>query len=298
MTINEISATSGSEPVPPRAPSSWRRVGRDVLRRPGSVMSLAFLLLLVVLAIAAPLVAPHDPNVQQLGNKLAGPGGSHLLGTDDFGRDVASRMIYACRVSVSAPFIAVGVAIVLGVPLGMWAGLRRGPVDAVAGRIADTLLSLPGFVCALAFVAVLGPSLVNAMVAVGIAFAPGLFRVVRGATLATAEETYVESATAIGCSTRRTLAVHILPNIAAPLLVQVTLLMGISLLLEAGLSFLGLGVQAPTSSWGTMLRSAYDHQYEAPLAVIPAGIAMVLTVLSFNTVGDTLRDVLAARGRK
>jgi peptide/nickel transport system permease protein len=257
-----------------------------------------FLALLVVCAIAAPLIVPHDPDVQSLSDRFSGYSWTHPFATDEFGRDVLSRLIYAARIALVAPLISVAVAVVLGVPLGMLAGVRGGIIDAIAGRAADTLLSLPGFVSALAVVAVLGPSLVNAMIAVGVAFSPGVFRVVRGATMDTAKETYIESARAIGCSTPRTLGVHVLPNIAAPLLVQVTLLMGISLLVEAGMSFLGLGVQAPQSSWGTMLRSAYNNQNEAPLAVIPPGVALLLTVLAFNTIGDALRDILKARGRR
>jgi len=305
--MTEISPSSTPTPGPAGTasagaltPASQRppSVTRQVLRRPASLVAGGFLLLLVVLAVAAPWLAPYDPNAQHLADKLAGPSGAHPLGTDEFGRDVLSRMIYACRVSMSAPFISVGVACVIGVPLGLWAAFRGGAVDAVTGRIADTLLSLPGFVCALAIVAVLGPSLVNAMVAVGLAYSPGLFRIVRGATLSVVEEEFVDSARSVGASTPRILGVHVLPNIAAPLTVQVSLLMGLSLILEAGMSFLGLGVRAPTASWGTMLRSAYENQWEAPMAVLPAGVAMVLTVLAFNTMGDAIRDALGARGRR
>lgn len=294
-----MSAVDTAAPAAPARPAArWRGILRAVVTRPPAVLALAWLGLLLFAAVAAPLVAPHDPAAQELTNRFAPYSSEHWLGTDDFGRDVLSRLIYASRITLIAPFIAVGVAAALGVPFGMLAGLRRGFFDAVTGRIADTLLSLPGFVCALAIIAVLGPSLVNAMIAVGVAFAPGLFRVARGATLGAAEETYVESARTIGCSTSRTLSVHILPNIAGPLLVQVTLLMGISLLLEASLSFLGLSVQAPTASWGTMLRDAYDAQHSDRLAFVPPGIAMLFTVWAFNTIGDTLRDVLAGRSTR
>ncbi|MDQ7910147.1 ABC transporter permease [Phytohabitans sp. ZYX-F-186] len=272
-----------------------RRPLRAVLRRPSSAVAFAFLVLLVGSAIAAPVIAPHDPDAQELGNRFAGVSLSHLAGTDEFGRDVLSRLLYAARIAVTAPLISVGVAVLVGLPAGLWAGRRRGVVDAVSGRLADTLLSLPALASALAIVAVLGPGLTNAMIAVGIIFSPTVFRVVRGATLAVAEETFIESAAAIGCSTRRTLWVHVLPNIAAPLLVQVTILMGVALLAEASLSFIGLGVQPPDASWGSMLGAAYRSQYDAPYAVVPPGIALVLTVLTFNTLGDALRDVLSGR---
>lgn len=266
-----------------------------LVRRPSFVVAAGFLVFLVVVAAFAPLVAPDDPSAQVLADRLQGPSTTHLLGTDDLGRDVLSRLIYATRLALLAPLISVGVAILLGVPAGLWAGMRRGWVDAVTGRLNDTLLSLPGLAFALAVVAVLGPGLVNAMVAMGVVFAPSLYRVVRGATLAVAEESYIESARAIGCSTRRIVWVHVLPNIAAPFLVQVTILMGVALLAEASLSFLGLGVQPPDSSWGSMLEVAYQNQYAAPLAVLPAGTALVLTVLAFNTVGDSIRDAVARR---
>jgi peptide/nickel transport system permease protein len=274
-----------------------RHVIRKLLRQPASATAVGFIAILVFFAIAGPLVYPHDPEVQDLGNRFAEVSWTHLLGTDEFGRDVASRIIQASRIAVTAPLISVGVALLIGLPLGLWAGLRRGTVDAIAGRLADTILSLPALVAALAIIAVLGPGLVNAMLSIGIIFAPGLFRVVRGATLAVAEETFVDSAVAIGSSTRRTLWVHILPNIAAPLLVQVTILMGVALLVEASLSFIGLGVQPPDASWGSMLKAAYTNQFHSPFAVVPSGVAMVLTVLAFNTIGDSIRDAVGLRRR-
>jgi peptide/nickel transport system permease protein len=276
-----------------------RRPGllRAMLSSPSAVAAAVYLVLLAALAIAAPLVAPHDPNAQNLFDRFAGMSAEHPLGTDDFGRDTASRVLYAARISLVAPLISLAVGLALGVPAGLLAGLRRGLFDAVADRLSDTLLSIPAIVFALAIIAVLGPSLTNAMVAIGIVFSPHLFRVVRGATMVVAEETYIASAEAIGASTRRVLLVHVLPNIRAPLLVQVTLLMGFALLAEASLSFLGLGVQPPEASWGSMLKAAYENQFEAPYSVLPSGIAILLTVLSFNVLGDRLRDSVAGRER-
>jgi peptide/nickel transport system permease protein len=284
-----------AEGTAPKARRGRPGLLRSMVSGPSAVAAAAYVLLLAVLAVAAPLIAPHDPNAQDLFNRFAGMSAEHPLGTDDFGRDVASRVIYAARISLAAPLISLAVGMLIGVPAGLLAGLRRGIFDAVADRLSDTLLSIPAIVFALAIIAVLGPSLTNAMVAIGIVFAPHLFRVVRGATMVVAEETYISSAEAIGASTRRILLVHVLPNIRAPLLVQITLLMGFALLAEASLSFLGLGVQPPEASWGSMLKAAYENQFEAPYSVLPSGIAILLTVLAFNVLGDRLRDAVAGR---
>ncbi|SHK50847.1 peptide/nickel transport system permease protein [Pseudonocardia thermophila] len=298
MTATTVTAPSTAAAAPLPVESPWRQALRRLLRRPSSVVALGFLLVLIVLAVLAPWVAPHDPLVQDLESSFAPYTAQHWLGTDDLGRDVASRLIHAIRLALLAPLISVGVAVLLGVPTGLWAGLARGWVDAVLSRLADALLSLPGLAFALAIIAVVGPGLANVMVALGIVFAPTLFRVVRGAAMAVAEEPFIDAARSIGSRTWRILWVHVLPNVAAPLLVQATILMGLALLSEAGLSFLGLGVQPPEASWGSMLRTAYDNQFEAPLAVLPPGIAVVLTVLAFNTIGDAIRDVMTARGRR
>lgn len=267
------------------------------LRKPAVFLAAAFLLVLIVLAVFAPLIAPYDPAAQDLIGQLQPPSPAHLLGTDHLGRDVFTRLIFATRLTLLAPLISVGVAILLGLPFGMLAGYRRGWVDAVTGRVAEIFLSLPGLVFALAMVAVLGPGIVNAMLALGIAFSPGLYRIIRAATLGVARETYIESARSIGSGTPRILFVHVVPNILAPFIVQVTILMGISIIAESGLSFIGVGAQPPTASLGSMLRDAYDFQFQAPLAVLPPGILLVLTVLCFNTLGDRLRDALLGEQR-
>ncbi|SHL11319.1 peptide/nickel transport system permease protein [Pseudonocardia thermophila] len=290
-----MTAAVQQETAPARR--SRTRVLREVLRKPAAAVSIGYVLLLVVLAIGGRWIAPHDPDVQDLGNRFAGPSLEHWFGTDDFGRDVASRIINAAAVTISAPAISVGIAVAIGLPLGLWAAVRGGWVDAITGRLADTVLALPALVGALAIVAVLGPGLVTTMIAVGIIFSPAIFRVVRGAALAVTEETFIRAADAVGSSRRRTLWVHVLPNIAAPLLVQTTILMGVALLVEASLSFLGLGVQPPDASWGSMLKAAYANQFDAPYAVVPPGIAMVLTVLAFNTIGDAIRDAVGLRRR-
>ena len=297
------SATVGAEGMEGLAAASvpvrtHRSTFRRLLGHRAAVVSGGFLLLLAFAALFAPLLAPHDPNKQDLLNVLQGPSGDFLLGTDNKGRDVFSRILYAGRVALMAPLLAVTVGVVLGVPAGLLAGTTRGRIDRILGRLADTILSIPPLVTALAIVAILGPGLTNAMLAIGIVYAPRLFRVTRGATMSVSEELYIDASRSVGCSTPRLLWAHVLPNIAGPLLVQISLMMGFSLLAEASLSFLGLGIQIPDASWGSMLRDAYQDKFRAPYAVVPPGIAMTLTILAFNTLGDGLRDVITARRRQ
>lgn len=294
----DIGATSeqlpGAAAVEPYAeigspPKFWRRV----LQSKVNIVCLGYLLLLVVVAVLAPVLAPYAPETQDLANNFAPPlSPDHLLGTDQLGRDILSRLIYAARVSLIAPVIAVGVGVVIGVPLGLLAGYIGGAFDWVVSRVADALIALPALVLALALVGVFGPSLSNAMVAVGIAYSPRLLRVVRGATLAVREETYVEASRVVGCSTTRLVFMHVLPNVRSPLLVQLSLLMGISLLAEASLSFLGLGVQPPDASWGSMLRTAFENNFSGPWLAWFPGLAIVITVLAFNLLGDGIRDAV------
>lgn len=270
---------------------------RTRLMTPAVFLAGGFLALMVFVAIFAEIIAPYDYAAQDLANQLQPPSADHWLGTDHLGRDVLSRLMFATRLALLAPLLSVGIALVLALPTGLFAGYRRGWVDAVTGRVAEVFLSLPGLVFALAIVAILGRGLFNAMLALGIAFAPGLYRVVRAATLSVVGETYIESAKSIGSSTGRTVFVHVVPNIMAPLVVQVTILMGISIIAEAALSFIGVGAQPPSASLGTMLRDAYDFQFKAPFAVLPPGVLLVITVLCFNTLGDRLRDALLGEQR-
>jgi len=286
---------SSDELVPLR---THRSVLRRLLSNRGAAIAAGFLLLLALGAILAPLITPHDPNSQDLLNTLRSPSGEFWLGTDNKGRDVLSRIVFAGRVALMAPLLAVTVGVVLGVPAGLLAGTTRGRIDRILGRLADTILSIPPLVTALAIIAILGPGLTNAMLAIGIVYAPRLFRVTRGATMSVSEELYVDASRSVGCSTPRLLWAHVLPNISGPLLVQISLMMGFSLLAEASLSFLGLGIQIPDASWGSMLRDAYQDKFKAPYAVVPPGLAMTLTILAFNTLGDGLRDIITARRRE
>lgn len=286
----------GTEPQPsgePAGASSPPGFGRRMLQSKVNVACLVYLALLVLVAVLAPLIAPQAPQAQDLAERFKPPlSPDHLLGTDQLGRDTFSRLVYAARVSLIAPLIAVAVAFVLGVPFGLLAGYLGGAFDWLVSRVADALIALPALVLALALVGVLGPSLTNAMIAVGVAYAPRLLRVVRGATLVVREETYVEASRVVGCSTSRLMFFHVLPNVRSPLLVQLSLLMGGSLLAEASLSFLGLGVQPPDASWGSMLRTAFENNFSGPWLAWFPGLAIVVTVLSFNLLGDGIRDAV------
>lgn len=289
-----------SQPLIDSAPQSPTRMfARRVLESRANLVCLSVLALVAAVAILAPWISPYDPNRQDLSETFLGPfSDGHLLGTDQLGRDVLSRLFYAARISLIAPCIAVGFAAVTGLPLGLLAGYLGGRFDWIAGRVADALIALPALVLALAIISVFGPGLVNAMLAVGAASAPRLFRVVRGTAINVREETYIEASKVVGCSTTRIILVHVLPNVRSPLLVQLTLMMSLCLLAEAGLSFLGLGVQPPTASWGSMLRSAFDNRFQSPWLVIPPGVAIVLTILALNMLGDGVRDAVGQERRR
>ena len=249
------------------------------------MFGVGFIVLVLVAGIVATFVA-QDPLRQDLDHILQGPTLRHWLGTDDLGRDVFSRLLGGGLVSLRASCIAVGVALVIGVPLGLLAGFRGGVVDEVVMRCADTVLAFPGLVLAVGVVAMLGPGLTNAMIAVGIVFAPSLARLMRAQVLGVKERLYVEAATTFGSSTGQIVKRHIIPNAVQPVIVQTSLLFALGLLAEAGLSFIGLGVQPPDPSWGTMLGRAYRFMRKAPLQMIAPGIAIVLSALSFNILGD------------
>lgn len=300
---DDAAVVAGLEPeddsVDLGAPVSARaRFLRRFRRQRPALVALVFLLLLVAVAVLAPVLAPDDPRAQDLQAVLDRPGGEHLLGTDQVGRDVLSRMLFAARISLLAAAQAVLVAVALGVPLGLVAGYVSGAVDTLVMRVTDAVMAFPPLLLAISLVGVLGPSLTNAMLAVGIVFAPRFLRLVRGATLAVREETFIEASRGLGCSTPRLVARHILPNVLSPLVVQVSLTAGLAMLAEASLSFLGLGVQPPDASWGAMLGQAFRFFGQAPWLIMIPGVAIGLTVLSFNVLGDGLRDSLGREVRR
>ena len=223
---------------------------------------------------------------------------THLLGTDDLGRDIFSRLVYGASASIYASFLAVGVAALLGIPIGLIAGYAGGWTDTIISRVIDTFLSFPSIVLAIAVTGALGIGLTNAMISVGIVFAPQLARLVRARTLVLRQELYVDAARCFGASTPRILLHHILPNAIQPVIVQMTMLMAVALLAEASLSFLGLGMQPPDSSWGSMLARAYLYMEIAPAQMYAPGIAILVTALAFNALGESLREALDPTSRE
>lgn len=276
----------------PRAAGLLRRFGAWMRSDPGAAASLVFLLTLALLALTADWVAPYRPTAQDLGNTLSPPSAAHWLGTDDLGRDTLSRLIHGAPLTLSASLLAVSVALVLGVPVGLAAGYLGGRFDEMVGRLIDTLLSFPAIVLAIAVTGALGIGLTNSMIAVGIVFSPQLARIVRARALVVRNELYVDAARCFGAPTASILWRHVLPNTLQPVIVQVTLLLAGALLAEASLSFLGLGVQAPHVSWGSMLARAYQNMELAPQQMLAPGLAILLTALVFNTLGEALRVAL------
>jgi peptide/nickel transport system permease protein len=248
--------------------------------------------LMVLLAVLAPWVAPFDPLATGFAMVRKAPSGTNWFGTDEVGRDLASRVIWGGRASLAAGVISVSIAVGIGVPLGMLAGYVGGAVDAVVSRITDAMLAIPFLILAIALAAFLGPSLGNAMIAIGITATPIFVRLARGQVLTVRAEDYVEAARAVGNAPARILLRHILPNILPPVIVQATLAIAAAIIAEASLSFLGLGQQPPAPSWGSMLNTAQRFLTQAPWMAIFPGLAIFVTVLAFNLLGDGLRDAL------
>lgn len=265
---------------------------RGVLRRKSTVFAAVFIALLVLVAVLAPWIAPYEPNAQNLLVRLRAPSAEHLLGTDDYGRDVLSRLMFGARVSLWAALQAVTVAFVIGLPLGLLAGYRAGWVGVVLTRVMDALMSAPSLVLAITIVAVLGAGITNAMLAVGLVMAPRFFRVARASTMDIRHETYIEASVTLGCSTLRTMVRHILPNVLPPIVLVMSVSLGSAVAAEAGLSFLGLGVRPPDASWGSMLSTASSNMSLAPHLVWPPGVMIFLTVLTFTYLGDGVRRAL------
>ena len=286
-----MSMASASERLPPPE----RRGLRKFLRNKPAVVGAIVVSLFLLMAVFAPLIAPFDPTQTNFRLVRKPPDALHWFGTDEIGRDVLSRVIYGARASLLAGCLSVGVAMVLGIPLGLVSGYLGGWWDIVIGRCTDALLSIPFLILAIALAAFLGPSLTNAMLAIGIAAMPFIIRLTRGQALAVRSEEYVEGARAVGVPRLRIALRYILPNIAAPILVQATLIIAQAIIAEASLSFLGLGQQPPAPSWGSMLNVAKNYMEQAPWMAIWPGIAIFLAVLAFNLTGDGLRDALDPR---
>lgn len=294
-------ATEGALPLVPRVPAVETVGVRYLLHRYArnrlALIGLWVIALVMISAAFAPVVAPADPTKPDFFQLLQPPSRAHILGTDDLGRDVASRIIFGARTSLLAGFVSVGLAIAIGTPLGLLSGYYRGQLDNVLMRLTDALLSFPFLVLALAIAAVLGTGLAKAMIAIGIVFTPGFIRLARAQVLSERERVYVEAARALGALDARIVWKHILPNSLSPVLVQSSLAMAAAITAEATLSFLGLGTQPPTPSWGSMLNIAQAYLSKAPWMALWPGLAIFVTVLSLNLVGDGLREVLDPRLR-
>ncbi|HSK39051.1 MAG TPA: ABC transporter permease [Arenibaculum sp.] len=297
------SATAPTLPAGP-APASPADVGtprrsawRLLRRRKGAMAGLAVIVLVIAAAALAPWIAPHDPILQSWTAVRTAPSAAHWLGTDEVGRDILSRIVWGARASLLAGIVSVGVAAGIGVPAGLLAGYAGGVADTVIGRITDAMLACPFLILAIALAAVLGPSLANAMIAIGATAAPVFVRLTRGQVLSVKAETYIEAARAVGAPHRRIVLGHVLPNILPALLVQATLTVATAIIAEASLSFLGLGQQPPAPSWGSMLYSAQRFLVTAPWMAVWPGLAIFVTVLSLNLLGDGLRDALDPRSQ-
>ncbi len=262
-----------------------------------ALIGLWVVLIVFASATFASSVSPYDPTKTDFGNLLQPPSRAHPLGTDDLGRDILSRLIFGARTSLLAGVISVGIAVAIGLPLGLMSGFFRGHLDNFLMRLTDALLSFPFLVLALAIAAVLGAGLSKAMIAIGIVFTPGFIRLSRAQVLSEREKAYVEAARALGAPDGRILCKHILPNSLSPVLVQASLATAAAITAEATLSFLGLGTQPPTPSWGSMLNIAQAYLSKAPWMAMWPGIAIFVTVLALNLVGDGLREVLDPRLR-
>lgn len=290
-------STSASLAAAETLESPARRAWRRLIRRKGAVLGLVVIALFVLLAVFAPLIVPYDPIATSWSLVRKAPSMQHWFGTDELGRDVLARVVYGARASLLAGVISVGIALAIGVPLGLLAGYRGGFIDALISRITDAMLACPFLILAIALAAFLGPSLGNAMIAIGVSATPIFIRLTRGQVMSVKVEDYVEAARAMGNPRWRIALVHILPNILPALLVQATLSIAAAIIADAALSFLGLGQQPPAPSWGSMLNAAQRFLTSAPWMAIWPGLAIFLVVLSFNLVGDGLRDALDPKAR-
>lgn len=290
-------ADSSAEAARHKRPSErWRTLRRFLGNRLSTAGALLILALIVV-AVAGEWLAPHDPNAINMAARIQPPSATHPFGTDDFGRDVFSRVLVGARVSLLVGLIAVSISLTVGTTLGLMSGFYGKWIDEAIMRFMDILFAFPAILLAIAIVAALGPGITNAMIAIGIVYTPIFARIARGSALSAREEVYVEAARAVGGSDARILSRHVLPNIAAPIIVETSLSMAFAILAEAALSFLGLGTQPPDASWGRMLSEGRAFIQLAPWIGVFPGLAIMLTVMGFNFLGDGMRDALDPRLR-
>jgi len=304
MAQRETSIKAGAiaQELRPR-PSVWKRLATTARHKPLGAVSAIIIIILVAMAISADVIAPYPPNEVHAAAAFKSPGavyqGTNLLfGADELGRDIFSRILYGARISLWVGVMAVGLGVSSGSVVGLISGFFEGKVDIVIQRIVDTVMAFPALILALALMAMLGPSITNVMIAVAVAIAPADSRIVRGAVLSVKQNAYVDAARCIGATNMRILFRHILPNVTAPILIIASVWLGNAIILEASLSFLGVGTPPPNPSWGAMLSSSgRTYMERAPHIAIFPGLAISMVVLSFNLLGDTLRDIWDPRLR-
>ncbi|HEX7101825.1 MAG TPA: nickel transporter permease [Nitrolancea sp.] len=275
--------------------SERKRIIGRLLRHRGGVVGAVILLILFLVAIFAPIIAPYDPIKITGADALQGPSAKHLMGTDNFGRDILSRVVFGARLSLRMGFIAIAIAAVIGTLIGLVAGSYGGWIESLLMRFVDALMAFPGILLALAVTAMLGPGLTNSMIAVGISFIPSFARLVRSSALQVKEMTYIEAARSIGCGTPHIIRKHIFPNVLTPIIVLSTLGVASAILIGAALSFLGLGAQPPSAEWGIMLAEGRQFMRTAWWIMAFPGLAITITVIAANLIGDGVRDALDPR---
>jgi peptide/nickel transport system permease protein len=281
--------------APPRELTPMQRALKRLVRRRGAMVGLGLVVFFVAMALLAPWISPYDPLATSWSAVRKAPSAQHWFGTDEIGRDVLARVIWGARASLLAGIVSVSISLAIGVPVGLAAGYLGRWTDMLISRVTDAMLACPFLILAIALAAFLGPSLTNAMIAIGIAATPIFIRLTRAQVLAVKVEDYIEAARAVGNSHLRIALRHIFPNVVAPLIVQATLAIAAAVIAEASLSFLGLGQQPPAPSWGSMLNTAKNYMENAPWMAIWPGVSIFLLVLSFNLLGDGLRDALDPR---
>lgn len=273
-------------------PSRWLEIVKGMVRRPEGKLSFILVLLLFLLIVLAPLIAPYDPAQQDIKRRLEGPSSEHWLGTDHLGRDLFSRLVFGTRVALGTAIPSVTVAMLLGIILGLTGGFLGGSIDNVILVFMDTLQAFPAIILTLSLLALLGASATNVIVVIAIAYTPGYARIVRAQVLAIKAQPFVEVERSLGASNLRIVLIHILPNILAPLLILLAMDLPTAITLEAGLSFLGLGVKPPTPSWGIILADGFSKIRNSYWPVLWASLTLMVTTLAFTLFGETLRDVL------
>ena len=277
------------------AAGRWRQAARKLKRRPAALSGLAVVVFFVLLALLAPWVSPYDPVATSWSAIRKAPSAAHWFGTDEIGRDVLARVVWGTRASLAAGIVSVSISLAIGVPIGLAAGFIGGLTDGLISRVTDAFLACPFLILAIAMAAFLGPSLTNAMIAIGVSATPIFVRLTRAQVINVKVEDYVEAARALGNPPWRIAIRHELPNVIPPLIVQTTLAVAAAIIAEASLSFLGLGQQPPAPSWGSMLNTAKNYMDQAPWMAIWPGLAIFVLVLAFNLLGDGLRDALDPR---